>query len=140
MAGELITALPAVLSLGTCTRARAPSLPGRLVSRQHAIGVGALGATLSGYDPVRAGLARAVYPDEAIDAEAHTLVRLSAADLALARRAKHSADLGLGPRAAFWAAVIEIERGVQTRPLAASIRRDGRPRPRRQPSNQSTTG
>ena len=29
MAGELITALPAVLSLGTCTRARALSLPGR---------------------------------------------------------------------------------------------------------------
>lgn len=65
MAGELITALPAVLSLGTCTRARVLSLPGRLVSRQHAIGVGALGATLSGYDPVRAGLVRAIYPDEA---------------------------------------------------------------------------
>jgi hypothetical protein len=35
MAGELITALPAVLSLGTCTRARALSLPGRLVSCQR---------------------------------------------------------------------------------------------------------
>jgi enoyl-CoA hydratase len=89
------------------------TLLGRVLNRQQAMVLGALGQAITGTEAVRLGAAWKALAKPALAEEALALVEAAAADPALARRIKRSAGLGLGPNAVSWAAAVELERGVQ---------------------------
>ncbi|RZL85324.1 MAG: enoyl-CoA hydratase [Rhodococcus sp. (in: high G+C Gram-positive bacteria)] len=119
LATDVLLVTPdAVLDSGFLARGIHPggghySLLGRTLNRQQAMVLGVLGVPLSGTEAVRLGLAWNTYPDSTIRTEAAALLKLAARDPDLARRAKRSADLELGPHATTWPAAVELERGVQ---------------------------
>jgi enoyl-CoA hydratase len=89
------------------------TLLGRVLNRQQAMVLGALGPAITGTEAVRLGAAWKALAKPALAEEALALVEAAAADPALARRIKRSAGLELGPNAVSWAAAVELERGVQ---------------------------
>src|ERR1700730_1322565 len=89
------------------------TLLGRVLNRQQAMVLGALGHAITGSEAVRLGAAWKALAKPSLAEEALALVEAAAADPALARRIKRSAVLELGPNAVSWAAAVELERGVQ---------------------------
>lgn len=119
LATDLMLVTPdAILDSGFLSRGIHPggghfSLLGRTLNRQQAIALGVLGIPLSGTDAVDLGLAWQSGPEVVIRKSATMLLAKAAQDPVLARRAKHSAELELGPGAVQWDAAVELERGVQ---------------------------
>ena len=89
------------------------NLLGRQLNRQQAMAIGVLGQPITGSEAARLGAAWKAVARESIGDVALDLVRVAAADPALARRLKRSASMELGPNAVSWSAAVELERGVQ---------------------------
>ena len=89
------------------------ALLGRTGAREAASALTLFGERIDGARAAALGLAWAALPDDQVDARAHALATVPAADPELARRTARSLRTELGPPALPWPAALDLERASQ---------------------------